>query len=89
MREEKLRGIRFLTRAALVLGCLFVPGLGLGCSFDPLKYMSRNACEVFNCDELFFIEDVLPLSARPAGDAASGGGMDMDEAEDDGGGHMH
>ncbi len=93
MREEKLRSIRFLTRTALVLGCLFAAALGMGCSFDPLKYMSRNACEVFNCDELFFIEEMLPLSARPAGEAASGGGMDMDmdmdEAEDDAGGHGH
>ncbi len=63
----------------------------MGCSFDPLNYMSRNACEFFNCDELFFIEDILPLSARPTGDAGSGGGvvMDMGEAEDEGGGHAH
>ena len=62
-----------------------------GCSFDLLNYMSRNACEVFNCDELFFIEDLLPLSARPTGDAGSGGGtlMDMGEDEDEGGGHAH
>ena len=63
----------------------------VGCSFDPLNYMSRNACEFFNCDELFFIEDMLPLSARPAGNAGSGGTMvmDMAEAEDEGGGHAH
>ncbi len=91
MRKEKSRSIRFVTRAAFALGCLLVPALGMGCSFDPLKYMSRNACEVFNCDELFFIEDLLPLSAQPTGEAASGGAMDMDmdEAEDDGGGHAH
>ncbi len=65
--------------------------LATGCSFDPLNYMSRNACEFFNCDELFFIEDILPLSARPTGDAGAGGGMvmDMGEAEDEGGGHAH
>ena len=62
-----------------------------GCSFDPLNYMSRNACEFFNCDELFFVEDILPLSARPTGDAGAAGGMamDMGEAEDEGGGHAH
>ncbi len=62
-----------------------------GCSFDPLNYMSRNACEFLNCDQLFFIEDMLPLSARPTGDGGSGGGMGMDmgEAEDEGGGHAH
>ena len=54
-----------------------------GCSFDPLNYMSRNACEFFNCDELFFIEDILPLSAGPTGDGDGG------EAEDEDGGHAH
>ncbi len=85
MRKKKSRSIRFVTRAAFALGCLLVPALGMGCSFDPLKYMSRNACEVFNCDELFFIEDLLPLSAAPTEDAGAGGGMDM--GEDEGGGH--
>ena len=62
-----------------------------GCSFDPLNYMSRNACEFLNCDELFFVEDMLPLSARQTGDAGAGGGMvmDMGEEEDEGGGHAH
>ena len=63
----------------------------LGCDFNPINYFSRNACEFFNCDELYFIEDMLPLSARPAGSSDSGGGMVMDiaEAEDEGGGHAH
>ncbi len=62
-----------------------------GCSFHLLNYMSRNACEFLNCDELFFIEDMLPLSTRPTGDGGSTGGMVMDvgEAEDEGGGHAH
>lgn len=63
----------------------------LGCDFNPVNYFSRNACEVFNCDELFFIEDILPLSARPGGDVGAGGGIvtDPGEDEDDGGGHAH
>ncbi len=89
MREEKSRSLWFVTRAAFALGCLLVPALGMGCSFDPLKYFSRNACEVFNCNELFFVDDLFPLSAPPMGDAGMGGGMDMDEADDDGGGHAH
>ena len=62
-----------------------------GCDFDPMSFLSRNACEFVNCDELFFIEDMLPLSARPSGDGGSAGGMIMDggEAEDEGGGHAH
>ncbi len=87
MREEKSRSTRFVTSAVYALGCLLVSALGMGCSFDPLNYMSRNACEFFNCDELFFIEDLLPLSARPTGDTGTGGGMDMDMGEDEGGGH--
>lgn len=85
MREEKSRGIRFVTRAALAMACLIIPALGMGCSFDPLKYFSRNACEAFNCDTLFFIEDLFPLSAAPLGDA--GGGADMDMGDDGDGGH--
>ncbi len=93
MREDGSRGIRFVTKAAFALGCLVVPALGMGCSFDPLKYMSRNACELFNCNEMFFIDDLFPLSAAPTGNAGTGGGMDMDMGEepdaDDGGGHAH
>lgn len=85
MREEKTLGIRFVNRTALALGCSLVPALAMGCSFDPLKYFSRNACEVFNCDELFFIEDLFPLSAPP--NAEAGAGDDMDMGDDGGGGH--
>ena len=60
-----------------------------GCSFDPLNYMSRNACEFLNCEELFFVEDMLPLSARPAAAAGGGAVMDMAEPEEEGGGHAH
>ncbi len=87
MREDRSRGIRFVTKAGFALGCLLFPALGMGCSFNPLKFFSRNACEVFNCDTLFFIDDLFPLSAAPMGDAGMGDGMDMDMGDDDGGGH--
>ena len=76
---------------AAFYAAFFATFFATSCSFNPLNYMSRNACELFNCDELFFIEDLLPLSARPTGDAGAGGGvvMDMGEAEDEGGGHAH
>lgn len=45
--------------------------LGMGCDLDPVQFLSRNACEILNCDVLFFVDDLLPLSAAPA---ASGGG---------------
>ena len=85
MREENSRGIEFVTRGVFALGCLIVPALGMGCSFDPLKYFSRNACEVVNCNALFFIDDLLPLSAAPAGGPAA----EEEPAADDGGGHAH
>ncbi len=85
----RMKPIMRTTGAYMAVLCAVV--FATGCSFDPLNYMSRNACEFFNCDELFFIEDMLPLSARPTGDAGAGGGtvMDMGEAEDEGGGHAH
>lgn len=75
------------TATLLTVGLLLIAGLATGCSFSPGKYLSRNACELLNCDELFFIEDMLPLSTRPTGDAGAGGGMDMSGADDGGGGH--
>ena len=84
MREEKSRGIWSVPRAAFALVCLLVPALGMGCSFDPMKYFSRNACEVFNCNELFFVDDLFPLAAAPTGGAAA-----EDEPADDAGEHLH
>jgi hypothetical protein len=53
-----------------------------GCSFDPLKYASRNACEFVNCESLFFVEDLFPLSAGP-----EAGGEAPPAEEAGGGGH--
>lgn len=63
-----------------------------GCgSFSPLSYFNRNACDFLNCDDLFWVEDLFPLSQRPAGTGgmASGATMDMSEEEDEGGAHLH
>lgn len=85
----RIKPIMKTSRACMATFCAVL--FAAGCSFDPLNYMSRNACEFVNCDKLFFIEDMFPLSARPEGEAGSGGGMvmDMGEAEDEGGGHAH
>lgn len=53
-----------------------------GCDFNLVNYLSRNACDFLNCDVLFFIEDVLPLSGGPE---AAGTMPTMDA--DEGGGH--
>lgn len=88
MKHKNSIVTRPLATATLLTVCvLLIAGLATGCSFSPGKYLSRNACELLNCDELFFIEDMLPLSTRPTGDAGAGGGMDMSGADDGGGGH--
>ena len=81
----------FVRTAGTGIAALCVTMLAAGCDFSPVNYMSRTACDFLNCNVLFFIEDMLPLSARPTGDVGSGGGMvmDMGEAEDEGGGHAH
>ncbi len=63
-----------LTVAALLVAIV-------GC--NPVKYLSKNMCVFVNCDSLFFIEDLLPLSTRPTGD---GGGDSGGEDEGGGGG---
>ena len=58
----------------------------MGCDFNPVNYFSRNACDFLNCDVLFFVDDLLPLSGGPVGTggtAADAGGEDED------GGHAH
>ena len=77
--------------ASLMSATVF--GFG-GCgSFNPLSYFSKNACDFLNCDDLFWVEDVFPLSERPmmSGGMASGGTMEMsaEEEEEEGGGHLH
>ncbi len=59
----------------------------MGCDLNPVNYLSRNACDFLNCDVLFFIDDVLPLSGAPI--AASGGAPAEADSADEGGGHAH
>jgi hypothetical protein len=54
-----------------------------GCSLDPLKFASRNACEFLNCDVLFFVDDLLPLSGGPV----EGGAAAAPDEGGGGGGH--
>ncbi len=59
----------------------------MGCDFSPINYFSRNACDFLNCDVLFFVDDILPLSGGPI---ATGGGVPAEaDGDDDGGGHAH
>ncbi|MHC4672231.1 MAG: hypothetical protein ACYTBZ_07065 [Planctomycetota bacterium] len=73
---------------AMCTAVLHLPVLGMGCgSFSPLEYFSKNACDFLNCDVLFFVDDMLPLSGGPITDGESGGAPA--ETEEEGGGHMH
>ena len=73
---------RPLATMAILLVGLLVSALAGGCSLKPAKYLSRNACEFLNCEELFFIGDLFPLSTQPTSDA---GGMSGDEDMEEGG----
>ncbi len=70
---------------------MLLVGLSSTVACKPGQFLQRNACELLNCDMLFFIDDLFPLAVQSGG----GGGasdamdMDMDEEEEEGGGHMH
>ena len=65
---------------------LLYPLLAGGCK--PSQFLQKNACELLNCDYLFFIDDLFPLAA--SSEAASGGAMVMEmEEEEEEAGHMH
>ena len=73
--------MRIKSIVGTLAGVFWALALAAGCSVDPLKFAGRNACELLNCDVLFFVDDVLPLAGGPVagGDAApadedSGGG---------------
>lgn len=60
----------------------------MGCDFNPINYVGRNACDFLNCDVLFFVDDLLPLSGGPV--AAGGGNSGApDTGSADEGGHAH
>lgn len=72
--------IKSFTKAVMVsVVAMSAIVFSFGCEFNLVNYLGRNACEFLNCDVMFFIEDVLPLS----GGAEAGGSM---PAMDDGGG---
>lgn len=81
------RWARAAAMCAPVLSFTLFGFLGCG-SFDPVNYFSRNACDFLNCEVMFFVDDVLPLSAAPMASMAmaEAGGSEGEEEE---GGHMH
>lgn len=84
MRNVRGITLRMARAAGLSAVLLTFPFLGVSCSFSPARFFARNACDILNCDVLFFVDDVFPLSAGPMG----GGGEAAGPAEaEEGGGH--
>jgi len=78
-----------MTTTAAILMSLAILSSMVACK--PGQFLQRNACELLNCDMLFFIDDLFPLAVPSGGGGGGGGGaadvMEMEEEE--GGGHLH
>ncbi len=74
---------RWFTRLAVgsfttVMSVTLTPSLP-GCQamrFDPLAFVEQNACNIFNCDTLFFVEGFF------SGDHDDANGSESTEHED-------
>ncbi len=80
---------QLLAGTALSLMVLFLTTTTAGCK--PGQFLQRNACELLNCDVLFFVDDIFPLAAQSGGGTGGGGGGGASEPseEEEGGGHLH
>lgn len=83
-----MRARRFLNTVIVGAVALGASALATGCDINPAKVFSRNACEVLNCEMLFFVDDLFPLSARPSGDGGGAAPVEAPAEEEDGG-HVH
>lgn len=77
-----------------ICGMLLLP-LVLGAGCKPVRFFERNACDILNCDTLFFLDDMFPLAGGPTGgggtsgaDGTTGAAGTADSEEEDGG-HLH
>ena len=71
---------------AMSMPLLHATVYGLSCGWaNPLKFFSRHACDILNCDTFFFLEEIFPLSGRPSLDS----GVVETDAGEEGGGHLH
>lgn len=88
MRSRRLNDIwKVFSRTAAGLTLLVFLSLAVACK--PGQFLQRNACELLNCDVLFFVDDMFPLAAQSGGGGGGGSeGMVMDEEEEDDA-HMH
>ncbi len=77
-----------VTKTATSLMLLAVLSSMMGCK--PGQFLQRNACELLNCNVLFFIDDIFPLATQPSsGGVGESGGAAAEPEEEEGGGHLH
>ncbi len=76
-------GKRKTRRRLSVIGAILVAVVGMGC--EPDQFLAKNMCRIFNCETLFFLPALFPLSAGPT--ATETGGAAEAEEEESGGGH--
>lgn len=61
--------------------------LGAGCK--RVRFFERNACDILNCDTLFFLDDMFPLVGGPTGADGPTGAAGTSDSEEEEGGHLH
>ncbi len=91
-RKRMKRILIHMTKTAAILMLLAVLSSTVACK--PGQFLERNACELLNCDMLFFIDDLFPLAVQPGGGGGGGGtadamNMEEEEEEEEGDAHMH
>ncbi len=88
-RKRMKRILIHTTKTAAILMLLAVLSSTVACK--PGQFLQRNACELLNCDMLFFVDDMFPLAAQPGGGTggAGSGGVTAEPEEEEGGGHLH
>ena len=84
-RKRMKRILTYMTKTAAILMSLAIVSSMVGCK--PGQFLQRNACELLNCNTLFFIDDMFPLATQPGGGGGGGGAAEPEEEE--GGGHLH
>ncbi len=83
MRMDKTRRALFGAFLAVAASATVLNG---GCS---LEFVNNNACQIFNCDTLFFLDDILEGAAGFTGGAGDSGMGDMDMGDDHDDGDDH
>ena len=85
-RTKCILGLMTKTAGSLML--LAVLSSMVACK--PGQFLQRNACELLNCNVLFFIDDIFPLATQSSSGGGGGSGSAAAEPEEEeGGGHLH